>query len=204
MARAMNLSTVRTQKMMTLKRHPIPLIMTAALLSLAALSTSVNAEDIAPTSSATADAPMTELPPPANLENSKSDILQLDRDLANYEQRFLTPLRTTLLFGLSPNSTLGLRNLQVQLDGKLLVNRDYGSPELASLQKGGMDLLFDTNLPLGRHVLSVTVQPLRGPQVQRQLAFIKKNPVSLMAIQWVEKPAPGTFPLRLVEWVRHD
>lgn len=146
-----------------------------------------------------------DLPPPSNLEDAKSDILQLDRDLSQLENRLILTTRTTLLFGLSAKSQQNLSNITVNIDNKPMVSLNLTAQQVDSLHKGGMATLKDFNLPMGAHVLDVSLQDATsGKRVEQRFTFNKAIARNIMALEWVERPAPNQPPIKLIEWNRHD
>lgn len=144
------------------------------------------------------------LPAPSNLEDTKSDVLQLDRDLAHLKQRLLLPQRTVLLFGLTPKSKLTVKSVQISLDGLPLPDRLYDQGALDALLKGGADTIMDANLKVGVHVLDVTVLQSNGNKITQQIEFTKTVSKNILGIQLIEHPGVGELPLKLVEWSQHD
>ncbi|GAC1377487.1 MAG: hypothetical protein NVS3B3_18890 [Aquirhabdus sp.] len=144
------------------------------------------------------------LPAPSNLEDAKSDVLQLDRDLAHLKQRLLLPQRTVLLFGMTPKSKLTVNQVQIVLDGRPLATREYDQVALDALQKGGADTMMDANLKVGAHVLDVTVLQNNRSRISQRIEFTKTVPKDILGIQLIEHPGVGELPLKLVEWSQHD
>jgi hypothetical protein len=145
------------------------------------------------------------LPPPSNLEDAKSDILQLDRDLALLDNRLLLTSRTLLLFGLSAKSQLSIDSLALTLDNQPLKTVTFDPPQVDSLRKGGMATILDFNLPQGAHVLEVDVVDGRtGKHLQQRFSFKKSNARNIMALEWSERPAPNSPPIKLIEWSQND
>lgn len=141
---------------------------------------------------------------PSNLEDSKSDVLQLDRDLARLKQRLLLPQRTVLLFGITPKSKLTVNTVQISLDGRPLPVREYDQVALDALQKGGADTIMDANLKVGAHVLDITVSQNNRDKITQRIEFTKTVSKDILGIQLVERPGVGELPLKLVEWSQHD
>jgi hypothetical protein len=144
------------------------------------------------------------LPAPSNLEDAKSDVLQLDRSLAHLKQRLLLPNRSLVLFGLTPKSQLTVQSVQVSLDGAPLPVRQYDKDALNALLAGGMDTVMDTNLKTGNHTFDVTVTQANKSPISQRIQFTKTVKKDILGIQLVEHPGPGELPLRLVEWSQHD
>jgi hypothetical protein len=144
------------------------------------------------------------IPPPSNLEDARSDVLQLDRDLAHLKQRIFQPQRTVLLFGITPLSKLTVNSVQVSLDGRPLPSHQYNQGALDALLKGGMDTLMDSNLSPGAHELNVTVSQNNHATITQQIKFTKTVEKDILGIQLVERPGLGELPLKLVEWSQHD
>ncbi|MDE2420706.1 MAG: hypothetical protein KGO49_05935 [Gammaproteobacteria bacterium] len=144
------------------------------------------------------------VPAPSNLEDARSDVLQLDRDLAHLKQRIFQPQRTVLLFGMTPLGKLTVNSVQVSLDGRPLPTRQYDQGALNALLKGGMDTLMDANLKAGPHVLDVTVSQNDRATITQQIKFTKTVAKDILGIQLIEHPGLGEQPLKLVEWSQHD
>ncbi len=144
------------------------------------------------------------LPAPSNLEDAKSDVLQLDRDLAHLKQRLLLPQRTVLLFGLTPKSKLTVNSVLISLDGRPLPDRQYDQVALDALLKGGADTIMDANLKVGAHVLEVTVLQNNRDKISQSIEFTKTVSKDILGIQLIEHPGVGELPLKLVEWSQHD
>jgi hypothetical protein len=141
---------------------------------------------------------------PSDLENAKSNLLQLDRDLARLKHDILMPNRTVLLFGLTPLSKLTVNTLAVSINGRPLPVRKYDQGQLDTLLKGGMDTVMDANLPVGDHVFDITVLQNNRKQTTQQIQFKKTVAKNIMGIKLIEQPGPGELPLKLVEWSQHD
>jgi hypothetical protein len=140
-----------------------------------------------------------------NLEDAKADMLQLDRMLSRLTQQAFQPEQSTLLFGLTPNSSLRIRQLSVVLDGRTIVNQAFDAQANQSLNQGGMIRLWQSNLLPGRHELTVQLTPEGSqPPIVQQFQFSKTAVRSLIGLQWSERPFPGQRPLRLVEWIEHE
>jgi hypothetical protein len=144
------------------------------------------------------------IPSPSNLEDSRSDVLQLDRDLAHLKQRIFQPERSVLLFGMTPLGKLSVNALQVSLDGRPLPTRRYDQLALSALLKGGMDTLMDANLSIGAHVLDITVSQNNRAPITQHIKFTKTVAKDILGIQLIERPGLGELPLKLVEWSQHD
>jgi hypothetical protein len=144
------------------------------------------------------------IPAPSNLEDARSDVLQLDRDLAHLNQRIFQPERSVLLFGMTPLGKLTVNSLQVDLDGHPLPTRKYDQAALNALLKGGMDTVMDANLSVGAHVLDITVSQNNNVNITQHIKFTKTVAKDILGIQLIERPGLGELPLKLVEWSQHD
>jgi hypothetical protein len=144
------------------------------------------------------------IPAPSNLEDARSDVLQLDRDLAHLKQRIFQPERSVLLFGMTPLGKLTVNSLQVDLDGHPLPTRKYDQAALNALLKGGMDTVMDANLSVGAHVLDITVSQNNNVNITQHIKFTKTVAKDILGIQLIERPGLGELPLKLVEWSQHD
>jgi hypothetical protein len=93
------------------------------------------------------------------VQEIKSDVLNIASELNNLEERLLYPSNTqvSVFVALAPEETFRLDAVQVTIDGELATHHIYSFKELEALQKGGVQRIYTGNVPTGDHQISVTV-----------------------------------------------
>ena len=93
------------------------------------------------------------------VQEIKSDVLNIGSELNNLEERLLYPSNTqvSVFVALAPDETFRLDAVQVTIDGELATHHIYSFKELEALQKGGVQRIYTGNVPTGDHQISVTV-----------------------------------------------
>jgi hypothetical protein len=108
------------------------------------------------TAAATATTPVT----PAKIEalddriqDIKSDVIKLNRDLLVLEEELLFPANTqvVLFVSLDVGKMFELDSVQVKIDDKLIANYLYTPLEVQALHRGGVQRLYLGNLRAGEH-----------------------------------------------------
>lgn len=98
-------------------------------------------------------------PTPQDLDSSvqdmKSEVIKLNRDLLVLEEELLFPANTqvVLFVSLDVGKMFELDSVQVKLDDKLVANYLYTPLEVKALQRGGVQRLYLGNLRAGEHEL---------------------------------------------------
>lgn len=93
------------------------------------------------------------------VQEIKSDVLNIASELSNLEERLLYPSNTQLAVFLSIAEAAKFRldTVQVEIDGKLATHHIYSFQELEALQKGGVQRVYTGNVVTGEHQLRVTM-----------------------------------------------
>lgn len=154
-------------------QRTLPLILSALFLAVALASVGTHsqaAEQVKPT---LADAPASPASAPApaapasqadpatlddRIQDTKRDVIQLNRDLLVLEEELLFPASTqvAVFLSLDVGKLFALDSVQIRLDDKLVANYLYTPKELAALQRGGVQRLFLGNLKVGEHEIVAT------------------------------------------------
>jgi hypothetical protein len=152
---------------------PFAAVPVALLLNLAAAPAAFGADDApapeskgAPQSASPAAAesgPASPSAPPAsefsNLDNriqdTKSDVIQLNRDLMVLEEELLFPASTqvAVFVSMDVGKLFDLDSVQVRLDDKEVANYLYTPSEVQALHRGGVQRVYLGNLKTGSHEL---------------------------------------------------
>ena len=111
----------------------------------------------------TAAAPVTAAPAPATqsasldnrVQDLKSDVIKLNRDLLVLEEELLYPAGTqvALFVSMDVGKLFELDSVQIRLDDKLVANHLYTPLEVQALHRGGVQRLYLGNLKVGDHEL---------------------------------------------------
>lgn len=93
------------------------------------------------------------------VQEIKSDVLGIAKDLSLLEERLLFPSNTQLsvFVSIASGETFRLDAVQLQIDGELVAHYIYSFKELEALQSGGVQRVFTGNVRTGGHDLAVSV-----------------------------------------------
>lgn len=128
----------------------------------AMMSYSCFAQEPAETPSQSAEAAKAPTQTPQTLDSSvqdlKSDVIKLNRDLLVLEEELLFPANTqvVLFVSMDVGKMFDLDSVQVKLDDKLVANYLYTPLEVTALHRGGVQRLYLGNLRAGEHELVAT------------------------------------------------
>ena len=135
---------------------------TAGLL-LASLAPMAQAADAPAAPAAAASAPVAAVAPSAasapdagldsRVQDLKSDVIKLHRDLLVLEEELLFPASTqvALFVSMDVGKLFSLDSVQIKLDDKLVTNYLYTPAEVAALHRGGVQRAYVGNLRAGEH-----------------------------------------------------
>jgi hypothetical protein len=124
----------------------LALVVAFALFGLAA-----SAQDAKPTAVTAAPAPSASLD--TRVQDLKSDVIKLNRDLLVLEEELLFPANTqvALFVSMDVGKLFELDSLQIKLDDKLVTNYLYTPNEVQALHRGGVQRAYVGNLKSGTH-----------------------------------------------------
>ena len=90
-----------------------------------------------------------------NVQDLKSDVLDLNRELFILEEELLFPSNTqvAVFLSLDVGTFFQLDSVQIKLDDKVVSNYLYTRLELESLRRGGIQRIYLGNLRTGSHEL---------------------------------------------------
>ncbi len=93
------------------------------------------------------------------VQEVKSDVLNIASELNNLEERLLYPSNTqvSVFVALAEEEEFRLDAVQVTIDGQLATHHIYSFKELEALQKGGVQRIYTGNIPTGNHQIGVTI-----------------------------------------------
>jgi len=92
------------------------------------------------------------------VQEIKSDVLDIAAELRSLEERLLYPSNTevAVFVALAGGDDIRLDAVQVSINGDLVAHYIYSFKELEALQNGGVQRLYTGNVPTGEHQISVT------------------------------------------------
>ncbi len=103
----------------------------------------------------------------SRIQDIKSDVINLNRDLLVLEEELLFPANTqvALFVSMDVGKMFELDSVQVKIDDKLVANYLYTPLEVQALHRGGVQRLYIGNLRAGNHEL-VAFFTGRGPHTR--------------------------------------
>ena len=93
------------------------------------------------------------------VQEIKSDVLDIASELQNLEERLLYPSGTQLsiFVAVEEDRAFRLDAVKIEINGELATHHIYSFNELEALQKGGVQRAYTGNVTTGNHELMVTV-----------------------------------------------
>ena len=93
------------------------------------------------------------------VQEIKSDVLNIASELSNLEERLLYPSDTQLaiFIAMADDEEFRLDAVKLEINGELATHHIYSFNELEALQKGGVQRAYTGNVMTGDHELVVTV-----------------------------------------------
>ncbi len=93
------------------------------------------------------------------VQEIKSDVLDIASELQNLEERLLYPSGTQLsiFVAVEEDRPFRLDAVKIEINGELATHHIYSFNELEALQKGGVQRAYTGNVATGAHELQVTV-----------------------------------------------
>jgi hypothetical protein len=93
------------------------------------------------------------------VQEIKSDVLNIASELGNLEERLLYPSNTQIavFVSMAEEEDFRLDSVQIEINGELATHHIYSFNELEALQKGGVQRAYTGNIVTGSHELRVTM-----------------------------------------------
>ncbi len=111
---------------------------------------------------------------PSDLQDLKSEVLSLNRDVTQLENELLFPSSsTTVLMGVNAGSKIRLVDVKLSVDDQIVSYHTYSEQETVALGKGGLHRLFMGNVNSGAHTMQavVTAYDSLGKDFQRTVNY---------------------------------
>ncbi len=130
----------------------------SALLLGASLAPAARAEDMPAAPAAAASAPEAAASAAGldtRIQDTKGDVIRLNRDLLVLEEELLFPANTQLALFVSMDvgKLFELDSVQIKLDDKVVTSYLYTPAEVKALHRGGVQRVYVGNLRAGEHTL---------------------------------------------------
>jgi hypothetical protein len=139
------------------------------------------------------------------VQEIKSDVLDIASDLQNLEERLLYPSGTQLsiFVAVEEDRPFRLDAVQIEIDGELATHHIYSYNELEALQKGGVQRAYTGNVVTGDHQMTITVlgKSDNGQDFSRSdtFAFSKGVKPKTLGITLAE-PGLGNDGIQVGDW----
>ena len=93
------------------------------------------------------------------VQEIKSDVLDIASELSNLEERLLYPSGTqvSVFVSMADDEDFRLDAVQIEINGQLATHHIYSYQELEALQKGGVQRAYTGNIATGNHELRITM-----------------------------------------------
>ena len=123
---------------------------TAMATLIAVMAASVSAQDISGDELRSLDGQVQEI---------KSDVLNIASELSSLEERLLYPSDTQIavFVAVAEEEEFRLDAVKIEIDGDMATHHIYSFQELEALQKGGVQRIYTGNIVTGDHELRVTM-----------------------------------------------
>jgi hypothetical protein len=137
------------------------------------------------------------------VQEIKSDVLNIASELNNLEERLLYPSNTQVVVfvALDGGEKFRLDAVEIAIDGELASHHIYSFKELEALQKGGVQKIYTGNIETGGHALNVRMKGklANGDDFDfaDQFSFDKSVEPKVLGVTLAR---PGSNGIRVGEW----
>ena len=139
------------------------------------------------------------------VQEVKSDVLNIASELNNLEERLLYPSNTqiSVFVEIARDEEFRLDAVQVTINGELATHHIYSFKELEALQKGGVQRIYTGNIPTGDHQIGVTINGKleNGNDFSESGSFSFSKGVQPKALGvTLAQPGFGSDPIKVGDW----
>ena len=138
------------------------------------------------------------------VQEIKSDVLDIAAELAVLEERLLFPSNTqvTVFVALGEGDDFRLDAVKLDIDDQLAAHHIYSFKELEALQQGGVQRLYMGNLATGSHEIEVAVlgKLPNGKELSRTQRFSFSKDVEPRLLGITVAPHSAEAPIDLKSW----
>ena len=121
------------------------------------------------------------------VQEIKSDVLEIATELNHLEERLLYPSNTqvAVFVTLKADDTFLLDSLDLRINGEEVVHHIYSYKEIEALKRGGMQRIYTGNLRSGEHEVQVTMlgKTKEGSDLSRSESFLIEKSVGPKAVE---------------------
>ena len=137
------------------------------------------------------------------VQQVKSDVLDIASELALLEEQLLYPANTQLaiFLALDPEQDLRVDAVHITLNGEQATHHIYSFQEVDALHRGGVQRLYTGNIPRGEHALDVAVvgKAVNGDDFSHAHSFTFRKDVEPRMLGLTLSGANGAG-LTLTDW----
>lgn len=139
------------------------------------------------------------------VQEIKSDVLDIASELSNLEERLLYPSNTqvALFVSMEGDESFRLDAVQIEINGELATHHIYSYQELEALRKGGVQRVYTGNVVTGDHELRITMMGKldNGKDFEQSDSFsfnksVKPKSLGIM----LGGPGSGSSGIRVGDW----
>lgn len=140
------------------------------------------------------------------VEKLKSEVIELNKELAILEEEILTPVNSQAALFLSINKGFffNLDGLKVEIDGKVVEHHLYTRQEIDALKKGAIQRVHTENLAPGNHEIVVILSgfSIDGRDVKQAASykFYKPNSKKYIELAIVDNTEKQKVEFKFNEW----
>ena len=138
------------------------------------------------------------------VQEIKSDVLDIAQDLSRLEEKLLFPSGTqvAVFVELAPADTMRLDAVRLTIDGQLVAQSIYSFKELEALRKGGVQRLYVGNVATGDHQLEALMEGKTegGADFSRTQQFTFRKDVKPKMVGLKLSGPSSSAPIALEEW----
>ena len=121
------------------------------------------------------------------VQEIKSDVLEIATELNHLEERLLYPSNTqvAVFVTLKADDTFLLDSLDLSINGEAVVHHIYSYKEIEALKRGGMQRIYTGNLRSGEHEVQVTMlgKTKEDSDLNRSESFLIEKSVGPKAVE---------------------
>lgn len=139
------------------------------------------------------------------VQEIKSDVLNIASELSNLEERLLYPSGTQIavFVAMAENEQFRLDAVQIEINGALATHHIYSFNELEALQKGGVQRVYTGNIPSGDHQLNITMigKLKNGTDFNASDSFVITKGIKPKALGvTLSRPGSGNSGIQVGDW----
>lgn len=142
----------------------------------------------------------------AEIEELKSEVIELNRELYDLEEKLLYPATTSFAVFVSMEEVenFTIRSVKLTLDTQDVTSHLYSKEQVDALRRGGIQKIFTSNLKPGMHKLTAEIQGVDrdGRAMKRVVVadFGKARASKYLELKIKNNPNQSKPDFAIVEW----